>query len=192
MKDEDIRARLQADFDRDGTPWVDEVKVGDRRADMVAIVRGVLTSIEIKSDKDTLKRLEEQFRLFDRCFRQVLVVTEPRHVEGVKTVVGPHCGIWVCEEVDGGFYLRTRSRAFGTRTPRPRQRPHPARIAHLLRKAELKAVLRLPEDAPLTRGELSARAGRELAIEDLERAVLEMLRVRKIEAGKPHLASGGA
>ena len=188
MNDADIRARLHADFDRDGVPWVDEVQTQRRRADLLAIVGGVLTSIEIKSGKDTLKRLAEQYQLADHRFRQVLVVTEPRHVAGVRSVVGPRCGIWVCEERPDGFHLRTRSKAFGTRRPTPRAKAHPTRIAYLLRRAELGALLGVdPESA--RRGDLASRLAAELPIEELERAVLDALRARKRESGKAHMAS---
>lgn len=188
MNDADIRTRLQADFDADGTPWVDEVQTKRRRADMLAIVDGVLTSIEIKSGKDTLKRLAEQYAVADRTFRQVLVVTEPRHVEGVRSVVGPRCGIWVCEETERGFFLRRKSKAFGTRKPRPKANAHAARLAFLLRKPELGAVLGLATVDDATRSRLASDAASTLTVEALELAVMEALRERKREKGLEHLA----
>jgi hypothetical protein len=41
MNDPEIRTRLHAHFDKQGAPWVDEITLGKRRVDMVALVDGV-------------------------------------------------------------------------------------------------------------------------------------------------------
>lgn len=189
MRDADIRTRLHAEFDDVGAAWVDEVQVKGCRTDMVAFVGGVLTAIEIKSGRDTLERLQRQMELVDWRFRQTLVVTEPRHVEGVRATVGARCGIWVCEERPTGFFLRRRSRAFGTRAPRPRDAAHPQRIVYGLGRTEIAAALGVePESAP--RGELAAALAAR-PIEEVEAVALEAWRQRKLtgENPKPHLAS---
>ena len=190
MNDADIRDRLHAEFDAAGIPWVDEVRLDKAtRIDMLALIDGVLTAIEIKSGKDTTKRLQRQFAAADYRFRQVLVVTEPRHVASAKAVVGPRCGIWVCEEQPRGFFLRRNSRAFGTRKPRPAAEAHPARLTVLLRRSELAAALGLPPDADARKGELDQRLRGNLAQEQIEAIFIDALRGRKLAAGQPHLAS---
>lgn len=190
MNDADIRDRLHAEFDAIGAPWVDEIRLDKAtRIDMLVLLDGVLTAVEIKSGKDTTKRLQRQFAAADRCFRQVLVVTEPRHVESAKAVVGDRCGIWVCEEQPRGFFLRRNSRAFGTRKPQPAGKPRPARIAALLRKFEAIHILHVPETTTESRNALRERLQRELDVNALEFAVLHALRRRKIDAGNEHLAS---
>jgi len=179
VNDADIRDRLHAEFDKDGIPWVDEINVKDCRVDMVAMIDDVLTGIEIKSDKDTLKRLVKQYALYDHRFRQVLVVTEPRHVEGVRATVGDRCGIWVCEEQENGFFLRTRSRKFGTRKPRPRAKAHSARIVYGLRRLELLQALGLDETSAMPKSEAAERVTRELSTEAIERVAIEAWQRRK-------------
>ena len=46
MNDPEIRTRLHAHFDKQGAPWVDEITLGKRRVDMVALVDGVLTRLD--------------------------------------------------------------------------------------------------------------------------------------------------
>lgn len=190
MNDADIRDRLHAEFDAIGAPWVDEIRLDKAtRIDMLVLLDGVLTAVEIKSGKDTTKRLQRQFAAADRCFRQVLVVTEPRHVESAKAVVGDRCGIWVCEEQPRGFFLRRNSRAFGTRKPRPRAASHPARRTKLLRRTELIAALHLPPDTDARKDELDQRLRAAFDDAQLDAIMVDAFRGRKHDAGQPHLAS---
>lgn len=191
MNDAEIRARLHAHFDREGSPWVDEVTTTDCRVDMLALVGGVLTGIEIKSGKDTLKRLDRQIANFERRFRQVLVVTEARHAPKVKAAVPGHCGIWVAEETPTGVFLRTRSRALGTRRPQPRGRGNPMRLLWLLRRAELVTALGEDPAGPLTKRAAAELLRAERSVDAVERLVLDALVARKGAAGKGHLAAGG-
>jgi hypothetical protein len=41
MNDPEIRTRLHAHFDKQGAAWVDEITLGKRRVDMVALVDGL-------------------------------------------------------------------------------------------------------------------------------------------------------
>lgn len=199
MRDAEIRARIHAELDALGVPWVDEIHLRREpraapedeavRIDMVALVGGVLTAIEIKSGSDSLERLERQQRVALRRFRQVVVVAEDRHVADVRDAIDPRCGIWVCVPQEHGFHLVMRSRSAGARRPRPRARAHTARLVSLLRKAEIAAALGAsPEGA--TKGAFAQRLA-ERPVEEVERAVLHAWRQRKLtgENPKPHLAS---
>ncbi|MGI9186644.1 MAG: sce7726 family protein [Gaiellales bacterium] len=189
MNDADIRTRLHADFDQAGIAWVDEIKVKECRVDMVALLDGVLTAIEIKSGKDTLKRLERQYALYDQRFRQVLVVTEPRHVAGVRSVVGARCGIWVCEEQADGVHLRQRSRPYGTRRPQVRPTARSGRIAYALQRGELLAALGLAEDTPVTKSEAARRVMERFGTEEIERIALTAWQGRKGGSDVAEIAS---
>lgn len=55
------------------------------RAD-IALVKGNITeAIEIKSAFDSLRRLENQIKIYLECFNKVTIVTEKRHLENVMT-----------------------------------------------------------------------------------------------------------
>lgn len=169
------------------------MQVGRVRVDVVALLGGRLTAIELKSAKDTLTRLGDQYAACERLFPQVVVAAAARHVEGVQAIVGPRCGIWVAEEAPGGVHLRVRSRRAGTRAPKPRSKAKPARLAHYLRRSELLAILGLPPEAALRK---PAAAQRVLAAHpgpELEALVFAALRARKLagDSPKPHLTSAG-
>lgn len=159
------------------------------RTDMLAMVGGVLTAIEIKSAKDSTKRLARQIEEARWRFRQVIVVTEPKHADVVRQVVDPACGIWVCEERENGFFLRRRSADFGTRAPRLRKRLHPHRLMTLLRKDELVQALGIAEASRRRKSDLIDQLVDQCSAEEIEAVVLTALRERKRAALKPHLAS---
>ena len=166
MNDPAIRTRLHAHFDKQGAPWVDEVQIHKNRVDMVALVDGVLTGIEIKSGTDTLERLLAQLKAYRSRFRQVIVVIEEKHLEGVVAAVPRWCGIWIAEEAGAAVHLKTRGR--GCRKPQPNKRGKVLMLAKVLRKEELCAALGVAEDSGLARGELAARLVAERSVEEVE------------------------
>ena len=187
MNDPDIRQRLHAHFDKQGAPWVDEVQIHKNRIDMVALIDGVLTGIEIKSGADDLERLKGQLKAYRSRFRQMIVVIEEAHLDSVVAAIPRWCGIWIAEEAPGGVYLKTRGR--GCRKPQPNRRGKVLMLARVLRKEELCAALGFVDDAGLRRGELAERLVAERSVEDIEAFVMEALRQRKRAAGKDGLAS---
>ena len=187
MNDPAIRTRLHAHFDKQGAPWVDEIQIHKNRIDMVALRDGVLTGIEIKSGTDTLERLLAQLKAYRSRFRQVIVVIEEKHLEGVAAAVPRWCGIWIAEEAGAAVHLKTRGR--GCRKPQPNKRGKVLMLARVLRKEELCAALGLVDDESLRRGELAERLVAERSVEDIEAFVMEALRQRKRAACKDALAS---
>lgn len=65
-----------------------------RRADLV-VAGNKLIAFEIKTERDTLDRLDGQLESYTRFFEQVTVVCAERHLEGIEA--NPFCevGIWV-------------------------------------------------------------------------------------------------
>src|SRR5689334_5301680 len=105
MRDADIRAALRRhlDFEHsgDGTRVVEELGVsqGQVRIDLAAI-NGSLIGYEIKSDRDTLARLDEQQRIYSQVFDQVTIVTHGDHLERVRRQVPRWWGIIEAAERD--------------------------------------------------------------------------------------------
>lgn len=69
-----------------------EQRVGSSRADLV-MLNGLATGIEIKSDIDSLSRLESQIRDYSKVFPKTMVVTGPKHVTEVARLVPETTGI---------------------------------------------------------------------------------------------------
>lgn len=87
---------------------IEEKQVGRSRADIVMVLPGRLTGIEIKSDADTYVRLERQVRDYDRYFDQNIVVAGSTHGAHVQEHVPEWWGIITVEQTQEGidFYIR--------------------------------------------------------------------------------------
>lgn len=64
-----------------------------RRADL-AVANGKLQAFEIKSDRDSLRRLDAQISLFSTRFDKVTVVTTSRFIEAAKERLPSYIEIW--------------------------------------------------------------------------------------------------
>lgn len=99
IRDRDIRAVLRKELecmcmDEPDTLILDEVGLcnGSVRVD-IAVVNGTLNGYEIKSERDTLKRLPAQQEIYNRTLDMVTIVTSGRHVEKVMERVPAWWGI---------------------------------------------------------------------------------------------------
>ncbi len=71
---------------------MNEFRVGDCKADMV-ILNGTATVYEIKSERDSLTRLERQIEAYKRVFPTVVVITGENHLESVLSITSPDVGV---------------------------------------------------------------------------------------------------
>jgi hypothetical protein len=99
MRDADVRRVLMRQLDAcygtdSNTRIVQELGLcrGSVRAD-VAVINGVLKGYEIKSDRDTLARLECQAETYNKVFDTVTVVAASRHIENIERIVPEWWGI---------------------------------------------------------------------------------------------------
>jgi len=69
-----------------------EFRVGDCKAD-VAILNGTATVYEIKSERDSLSRLEKQIETYKKFFAKVYVIAGDNHIDGIHSIVSNDVGI---------------------------------------------------------------------------------------------------
>lgn len=69
-----------------------EFHVGACKADL-AILNGTSTVYEVKSERDSLKRLERQLAAYSGVFARVNVLASETHVQAVRNVIPRHVGI---------------------------------------------------------------------------------------------------
>ncbi|MDF0490709.1 sce7726 family protein [Sphingomonas sp. H39-1-10] len=117
-----------------------EFRAGNCKADMV-ILNGTATVYEIKSERDSLSRLERQLAAYRKVFTKAYVIAAEDHVEGVKR----------CAPEEVGILCLTRR--FQIRTVRPAiEDPSqicPETLFDSLRAGEAEQVLtRLGADLP--------------------------------------------
>jgi hypothetical protein len=71
---------------------LNEFRVGECKADLV-ILNGTATVYEVKSERDSLRRLERQVTAYAKVFAQVYVITAEDHINSVVDAVPEDVGI---------------------------------------------------------------------------------------------------
>lgn len=136
---------LGAEFSYDPTTvLLDEFGIleGRHRAD-VAAVNGALHAYEIKSDRDSLARLDAQSQAYARVFDFVTVVATRRHLAELEAVLPAWCGLWEARSV------RAQVRILRLRDARRNPNVDPNSLVQLLWREE---AVRILADLGITRG----------------------------------------
>lgn len=105
-----LQAKLAASHHGQGAAFVSELFIDAfaRRADLV-MANGKLSAFEIKSDRDTLDRLDGQLETYLKLFEQVTVVCAERHQAGVESRAPDGVGVWVLA-VDGSLKVLRKAK----------------------------------------------------------------------------------
>ncbi|WP_133159127.1 sce7726 family protein [Arthrobacter glacialis] len=142
LNDLDIRQTLDAQLQRrflgnDDVVIRHELGVdtGNRRIDM-AVLNGHLAGWEIKSDKDTLKRLPGQADSFGRVMDYLSIVTTSKYLDKCDDLLPKNWGIVEALEGPSGVTLTRR------RAPRINRSTDPFALAQLLWREEAMDELR--------------------------------------------------
>lgn len=96
MKDIDVRDALQRTFLKkfyfdDKSRVIPELDIcnGEARID-IAVVNGHMHGFEIKSEQDTLTRLENQIAVYSKAFDYLTLVVAESHIDSAKKIL-PEC-----------------------------------------------------------------------------------------------------
>lgn len=131
---------------------LNEFRVGDSVADVV-ILNGTSTVYEIKSERDTLKRLNSQLTNYSNVFAQTYVIVGHNHVRSVIDNVAPRVGVLSLSQRYQISTVREARCSYSS--------VDPVAILNSVRVTEAKTILkslgyRLPE-VPNTRMHLALR-----------------------------------
>lgn len=182
MHDQDIRAALKLhllDVHGDQAPLIlEEVGVlqGVSRADVV-LVSGLLNGYEIKSDRDTLVRLQTQQESYAECFETMTLVVGRKHATAAKKVIPRWWGIIEVYEGDEGPKITI------VREPKRNVKLKLPSVLRLLWKAELAAALKSDVDslaslARKSQQELIARVVKLMTASEVLQLVRDCLKAR--------------
>jgi hypothetical protein len=111
-----------------------EFRVGECKADM-AILNGTATVYEVKSERDSLARLERQIESYAKVFAKVYVVAAEGHVEAVRRSVPADIGVLLLNK-------RMRISTVQEAADLP-DRTSPGAIFDSIRTGEAQTILRL-------------------------------------------------
>ncbi len=135
--DLEIRAALLADLRGthaadDDAALVEELGVcrGQVRVD-VALVNGALHGYEIKSDRDSLRRLARQAEVYGKVLDRATLVTGERHLKHAQAAIPPWWGVVLAQPVSVSPRRRPSSLAMHLTSVRT-ESPNPGRQARAL------------------------------------------------------------
>ncbi len=111
---------------------LNEFRVGECKAD-IAILNGTASVYEVKSERDSLNRLERQVNAYSEVFARVYVIASDNHVDAVKGLVPGDVGIL---RLNGRQQISTVREA-----PDRPERTSPAAIFDAIRTEEARIIL---------------------------------------------------
>ncbi len=174
-----LRIKLEAEhFTETDTVIVDELGLcrGQNRVD-VAVVNGSLHGYEIKSDRDTLRRLPAQVEMYGRVLDRVTLVVGEKHLIAATKLVPKWWGVTVAAQRRDQPVLRA------VRKGRKNPSRNPRALAELLWLSEAMALLEARGLAVGVRGKPRAavwdRVCEHLSLDEVAAAVRAALKTRK-------------
>lgn len=182
MQDVEIRKALHSylkDINRTikDTIIVDELDLcsGLSRID-VAVVNGIIHGYEIKSEEDTLNRLDKQIKNYNKSLEKISIATNPSHLNNIKKRIPKWWGIIVVEKNDEQIQIKEIKEA--------RNNPHiqAKSILELLWKEELYKVAnhyQIHFKKNFTRRVMRNEISQKLKIEQITYEVRDALKSRK-------------
>ncbi|MGC3981408.1 MAG: sce7726 family protein [Steroidobacteraceae bacterium] len=111
---------------------LNEFRVGECKADL-AILNGTATVYEVKSERDSLSRLERQVAAYARVFAKVYVIAGENHVDAVMNTVPEEVGVM---RLSSRYQISTLREAADLP-----ERTSPAAIFDSIRTLEAKMIL---------------------------------------------------
>lgn len=187
MRDSDVRGAVRnwlwAKY-ADDSRIVEEMGIwsGSVRID-IAVINGELHGFELKSERDTLARLESQAELYSQVFDRMTLVTAKRHLDKAVAKIPSWWGITTAQFEGERIVLTSFQDA--ARNPKV----DPLQLARLLWRPEALAIL---ERRGLSRGYksrtadvIAARLTEVLSLSELSAEVRETLKDRAGWLGKP-------
>lgn len=105
--DREIRDRLKEDLrsDKDNIKIINELDINGAIADIVVIGKKYFYGYEIKSDRDTLRRLPNQIQIYNYIFDKITIVVGISKFFKIIKIIPDFWGIIVAEDRDGEIIL---------------------------------------------------------------------------------------
>ena len=142
MRDIDIRSSLLQSLDLEygsdpDTMVVEEFGLcrGSARVDVV-VINGSIHGFEIKSERDTLRRLPKQQEIYNKTLDFVTLVTSRSHIKSAREIIPKWWGIAEARHSTEGIIIKE------VRKPKLNKSVDPYSLAQLLWRPEVLSVLR--------------------------------------------------
>ncbi|MCR4923707.1 MAG: sce7726 family protein [Lachnospiraceae bacterium] len=118
----------------------EELCIGRSRADAIMVTEDTILGYEIKSDRDSLVRLEKQVKNYDRFCDYCYIVTGLHFIDKIEELVPEHWGIFdILEDEEGGLHIEIYREA--VRNPLERPKTKLKNQMNLLWRMELMEII---------------------------------------------------
>lgn len=196
--DKIIRSSLVEILDREcnnkpNTKVIEELGIthGAARVD-IAVVNGIIHGYELKSDKDTLKRLPDQIRIYNNVLDKVTLVVGKNHLHEAINIIPDWWGVTIAKATDSSDIVEFCN----IRDPEQNPSQDNAAIAALLWREEALGILEKIGQASgmrsKTRSVIYQHLAESLDSEVLKDQVREHLRTRiSWRSGAQCMLNGG-
>lgn len=178
-----LQKRLAAHAAREpGTVLVEEMGLcrGQSRVDL-AVVNGVMHGYEIKSDRDSLRRLASQIDYYSRVLDRVTIVVGAKHLERVLECVPSWWGVLSVRPSSVRAEFKT------IRRPKKNPQRDPRSLVELLWLDDAMALLEERGETRGVRGKprryVWDRVCERVPIDEIAEAIRRSLKARKAPAG---------
>ncbi len=121
--------------------FFEELVIGKSRADAILVRENEIVGFEIKSDMDSLVRLEKQVKNYERFCDRCYIVTGVHYADRIDDYVPKHWGIYEVSLTDNGEYHIEMSRE-AVHNPKERPRVKLKNQMSLLWRSELVSIIR--------------------------------------------------
>lgn len=142
LKDIDLRKSLNQKFTHDHSNDPDTIVInelglcqGISRID-IAVINGSIHGYEIKSEKDTLDRLNTQIEIYNKVCDAITLVTCNNHKDKVSSVIPEWWGLSIAEQKRNRIYIKE------IRKPSPNPSVDSYSVAQLLWRDEAINILK--------------------------------------------------
>lgn len=152
------------------------------RLDIALISKGKILAFEIKSEADSLRRLENQLSTYQKHFDKVTIVADTKHIEKILAAVPLEVAVW--EVYDNQIRIKRRGRFSPVNSK--------TALLHLLKVSELKkSCAKLTNSTQVASRKAFISALVNVPMHSLRAAVLSHLRSRFLHTTNKFLSVVG-
>ncbi len=153
-----------------------EMRIQNSRLD-VGRINGLSYAYEIKTELDTLAKLEKQVNDYAQVFEYVTVIIHPKHIKKAKEILPTYCGIDIINLDDNNnYFFESERKALNSPDLNPEIQ------IHTLTSKDLEFILRTKKQkVPLRRQERESLIAKCLSKEEINYYFKEAVKQRYLE-----------
>ena len=147
--------------------------------DLLALYKGQTYAIELKSEKDDIRRLHDQLKEYARIFDYIIVVTHPKHTAEIVSLSKAKVSI-----------LEIHNEEIVVKTPLKRNKPLKSEMIHSIKTSYLKRFLPLSKTGEIANN-IRSQITRKYKVDDIHQMLYGFLKLKLEERFTLYLKERG-